>query len=160
MGAAEQGERLVAAMQAAVEEVCLLCRHDRIKPRVFCQEWSKPIIASQPWVVELVECAGCQFVGEPGKTTSSGALSQAMPDVLLAACCGSGDRVPLEKIVRQRDWSALPAVTARRVFCIRDELLNTAASNLVEGLKAIAWALDPEQFPQPGGIRQLTSARE
>lgn len=90
MGAAEQGERAVAAMQAAAEEVRLLCRHDRITPRVFCEEWGKPIIASQPWVAELVECAGGQFVGEPGKTTSSGAISQAMPDVWLAACCGSG----------------------------------------------------------------------
>jgi ABC-type Fe3+-hydroxamate transport system substrate-binding protein len=49
---------------------------------------------------------------------------------------------------------------ARRVFCIRDERLNTPASNLVDGLKAIAWALHPQQFPQPGGIRQLISARE
>lgn len=160
MGAAEQGERTVAAMQAAVEEVRLQCRHEGGKPRVFSEEWGKPIIASQPWVAELVECAGGQFVGEPGKATSSGAISQAMPDVLLAAWCGAGDRVPLEKIVRQRGWSALPAVTARRVFCIRDELLNTPASNLVDGLKAIAWALHPEQFPQPGGIRQLTSPGE
>ena len=62
---------------------------------------------------------------------------------LLAAWCGAGDRVPLEKIVQQRNWTDLPAVRQRRVFCINDELLNTPATSLLGGLRAIAWALAP-----------------
>ena len=69
------------------------------RPRVFCEEWGKPIIASQPWVAELIEFAGGNFVGEPGKTYPAEDVAQAQPDVLLAAWCGAGDRVPLEKIV-------------------------------------------------------------
>ncbi len=75
--------------------------------------------------------------------------------LLIAAWCGAGDRVPLEKIVEQRGWTDLPAVRQRKLFCIRDELLNTPASNLIRGLRAIAWALHPELFPHPSGIRQL-----
>ena len=125
------------------------------RPRVFCEEWGKPIIASQPWVAELIEVAGGTVVGEPGKTISAEDVAQLQPDVLLAAWCGAGDRVPLEKIVQQRDWTDLPAVRARRVFCINDELLNTPATSLIGGLHAIAWALHPNRFPQPAGIRQL-----
>lgn len=91
----------------------------------------------------------------PGKTIPAEAVAAAQPDIILAAWCGAGDRVPLEKIVEQRGWSQLPAVAAQRVYCINDELLNTPASSLVGGLHAIAWALHPQLFPQPQGVRQL-----
>jgi iron complex transport system substrate-binding protein len=77
--------------------------------------------------------------------------------VILAAWCGAGDRVPLEKIVEQREWQGVPAMKNRQVFCITDELLNTPASTLIGGLNAIAWALHPDLFPKPPGIRQIQS---
>ena len=68
----------------------------------------------------------------PAKPLTAEDVARAAPDVLLAAWCGAGDRVPLEKIVQQRAWNDLPAVRNGRVFCISDELLNTPASNLVQ----------------------------
>lgn len=155
MGVTERGEQVVSRMQAAIEEVRVQCMNDGDKPRVFCEEWGKPIIASQPWVAELVEAAGGAFIGEPGICVSAEAVAKAEPDVLLAAWCGAGDRVPLDKIVEQRNWKDLKAVRDRRMFCISDELLNTPATSLVDGMGAIAWALHPDRFPKPGGIRQL-----
>src|ERR1019366_2274856 len=49
-------------------------------------------------------------------------------------------------------WTDLAAVRQGRVFCINDELLNTPATNLLDGLHALAWALHPELFPRPAGI--------
>lgn len=158
MAVPERGKQVVAEMQSAIEEVRLRCRTDSGIPRVFCEEWGKPIIASQPWVVELVESAGGSFVGEPGKPVSEEEVTHSNPDVLLAAWCGAGDRVPLEKTVERRNWSGLPAVREGRVFCISDELLNTPATSLVKGLHAIAWALHPGRFPRPKGIRQINTA--
>jgi iron complex transport system substrate-binding protein len=155
MGVPERGQQVIRNMQIAIEEIRIACASTANKPRVFCEEWGKPLIASQPWVAQLVELAGGTFVGEPGKTTSAEHVAQSSPDVLLAAWCGAGNRVPLEKIVEQRNWSDLAPVRERRVFCINDELLNTPASNLVHGLRAIAWALHPDLFPRPLGIRQL-----
>ena len=155
MGVPERGEHVIRDIQTAIEEIRITCATDAIKPRAFCEEWGKPVIASQPWVAELVELAGGTFVSEPGKTTSAEDVAQYSPDVLLAAWCGAGNRVPLEKIVEQRGWNNLPAVRSGRVFCINDELLNTPASSLVQGLRAIAWALHPDLFPLPLGIRQL-----
>ncbi len=155
MGAPRQGEAIIANLQARIGEV-----RQRTaalpKPKVFCEEWGKPIIASQPWVAELVEAAGGNFVGDPGKATTAEEVASTQPDVILAAWCGAGDRVPLEKIVEQRDWEQLPAVRAQRVFCINDELLNTPASTLLGGLSAIAWALHPELFERPPGIRKTS----
>ena len=147
MGATEQGNTVISRMQDAIQQVRSLTVTTDRSPLVFCEEWGKPLIASQPWVAELVEAAGGKFFGEPGKTTSAHEVANAVPEVILAAWCGAGDRVPLERIVAQREWEDLPAVRDRQVFCINDELLNTPASNLIDGLHAIAWALHPEVFP-------------
>ena len=157
MGAEEKGETVISAMERRIEEVRKRTEKAAIL-RVFCEEWGKPIIASQPWVAELVEAAGGAFIREAGKSTTQEQVAAAEPDVILAAWCGAGDRVPLEKIVRQRGWEQLPAARTGRIFCINDELLNTPSSSLLGGLNAIAWALHPELFEKPRGIRQIASS--
>jgi iron complex transport system substrate-binding protein len=154
MGVWERGQIVIKAMQNEIAAVRGRAA-GASRPKVFCEEWGKPIIASQPWVAELVEAAGGEFIVPPGKSVTAEEIASAQPDVIVAAWCGAGDRVPLEKIVEQRGWSEVPAVRDGRVFCVNDELLNTPASNLLGGLRALAWALHPELLPQPAGIRQL-----
>ncbi len=127
--------------------------------RVFCEEWGKPLIASQPWVAEMVGAAGGEFLGDPGTKSSAEAVLALDPEVVVAAWCGAGDRVPLEKIVRERKWQAMSAVRAGRVYCVRDELLNTPAPTLMRGLRALAAAIHPGSFPQPEGLRCITDSR-
>jgi iron complex transport system substrate-binding protein len=159
MGVYERGQEVISKMQADIEEIRHQCANESKQLRVFCEEWGKPIIASQPWVAELVALAQGHFLGEPAKQVSSEDILQAEPDILIAAWCGAGDRVPLEKIVEQRGWNDTPAVSTGRVFCISDELLNTPATSLVQGFRAIAWALHPTRFPKPVGIRQIRDGR-
>jgi len=155
MGAYDSGERVIRRMQADIEETSQTCAAASTQPKVFCEEWGKPVIASQPWVAELVHLANGISLGEPGRQIASDEVMRSEPDVLIAAWCGAGDRVPLEKIIEQRGWNDTPAVRAGRVFCISDELLNTPATSLVKGLRAIAWALHPDFFTKPSGIRQM-----
>ncbi len=117
------------------------------KPRVYCEEWGKPLIHSQPWVKELVEAAGGEFVGDAGKATTAEAVAASDPDILIFAWCGAGDRVPLARVVEQRSWHTLRAVAAGRVYCIPDEFLNTPAHPLLEGLACLAAAIHPNSFP-------------
>lgn len=153
-----RGARVIAEMQNQIEAVRR--QLDGVsRPTVFCEEWGKPLIASQSWVAELVDAAGGKFVGEPGGQRSVEAVFREDPDVLIAAWCGAGDRVPLEKIVRDRGWQAMRAVVTGRVYCIRDEYLNTPAPTLVEGLHALAAAIHPQHFPQPAGLRCISDAR-
>ena len=159
VNAAEAGEALVAGMQAETEDVRHRAFSSGIRPRVYCEEWGKPLIHSQFWVMELVEAAGGEFVGTPGATTEAERIAAADPDVIIAAWCGAGDRVPLEKIVCDRNWQNTTAARLGRVFCINDEFLNTPAPTLVHGLHALAHAIDPELFPMTPGIRRIADSR-
>lgn len=156
VGALNQGEELVRNMQRRIDEVRKRVE-GTARPRVFCEEWGKPIIASQPWVAELVESAGGVFVGTPGKQISVEEVMRADPQVFIAAWCGAGERVPLEKIVADRGWQKSSAALAGKVFCIRDDFLNTPAPTLLHGLDALAYAIHPELFPSTKGIRQITA---
>jgi iron complex transport system substrate-binding protein len=157
MAAREGGLRVIEKMRGAIEAMRQRTRH-LSKPRVFCEEWGKPLIASQPWVAELVQAAGGEFIGKPGAQTDAAAVEAGSPEVLIAAWCGAGDRVPLDKIMRSRSWENTPAVRNSRVYCIRDEYLNTPAPTLISGLHALAAAIHPEVFPQADGLRCINSA--
>lgn len=154
VGAGEHGEQLIANMQREIESVRNKTSSLK-RPRVFCEEWGKPLIASQQWVAELVEVAGGEFIGTPGAKTSAEEVLTANPDVVIAAWCGAGDRVPLEKIVRDRGWEQTQLVQQGRVYCINDEYLNTPAPTLLQGLRALASAIHPEVFPSAPGLRQI-----
>src|SRR5438445_1662047 len=152
MGVVECGQQVISEMEQGVESVRGEV-NEGIRPRVFCEEWGKPLIASQPWVAELVRVAGGEFVGVPGSTTSAETVLSNDPDIVIAAWCGAGDRVPLEKIVQQRGWKEMRAAREGRVYCIRDEFLNTPAPTLIQGLRALAAAIRPDRFPQSPGLR-------
>jgi iron complex transport system substrate-binding protein len=156
IGAGERGKHAITAMQARVDGIRQRVR-GKPRPKVFCEEWGKPIIASQTWVSELVEAAGGSFVGECGRSISPDEVLDLNPDVIVAAWCGAGDRVPLEKIIAARAWQNTSAASRGRVYCIRDEFLNTPAPTLIDGLDALAWAIHPEVFLPAKGIRQITA---
>ncbi len=152
--AASQAETLIAAMQAT------LAHHreqtaDLERPTVYCEEWGKPLIHSQHWVAELVEAAGGSFLGEPGAHTDAATIAAADPDVLIFAWCGAGDRVPLARLIEQRNWRHLRAVQAGRVYCVPDEWLNTPAHTLMQGLACLAHAIHPNLVPRPLRLVQL-----
>lgn len=155
----ERAEKVIVDMQASIDDIRKRATH-LPKKRVFCEEWGKPIIASQPWVAELIAAAGGEFLGTPGKQCSVDDVARLDPEVIVAAWCGAGNRVPLDKIIRERNWSATTASKNSQVYCISDELLNTPAPTLVAGLHALAAAIHPEIFGGNGnaplGLRQIT----
>ena len=158
VGAIERGEALIVAMQQEIASISARTA-PLARPRVWCEEWGKPLIASQPWVAELVEAAGGRFLGIAGKQISAEEVRLFDPEVIVAAWCGAGERVPLEKIIAQRNWQGTTAALASRVYCIRDEFLNTPAPTLLQGLRALASAIHPELFPGTKGIRQITGVQ-
>lgn len=164
VGAGAAGETLIGSMQAQIETIRARTRQ-LSRPTVFCEEWGKPIIRSQRWVAELVDAAGGEFLGEPGAQCTPEVVVAEDPDVVIAAWCGAGERVPLEKVVRDRGWRGVNAVGNSRVYCISDELLNTPAPTLLKGLDALAAAIHPELlYPTPAlnqvrGLRQISETR-
>ncbi len=159
MGAPERGATVIAQMQSEIESIRGQTQH-LSRPRVFCEEWGKPIMTSQGWVAELIEAAGGEFIFVPGATTTAETVLASNPEVFIASWCGAGNRVPLEKICRDRGWSRMQAYETGRVFCINDEYLNTPAPTLVKGLRALAAAIHPECFPQVYGLRCVRDMQE
>jgi iron complex transport system substrate-binding protein len=145
MNARDQAEAVIVSMQSAISKTSSAVSA-RKRPRVYCEEWGKPLIHSQYWVKELVEAAGGEFVGSPGAVTEAEVIAAADPEVVVMAWCGAGMRVPLERTIEKRGWQHLHAVGERRVFCITEELLDTPAPSLIGGLHALASAIHPEIF--------------
>jgi iron complex transport system substrate-binding protein len=152
MNEPNRGQYLIREMQMEIEWVRSRSSGTAHRPRVYCEEWGKPLIHSQPWVAELVEAAGGVFVGEAGKQTDVSTIHELDPDVVIAAWCGAGDRVPLEKIVVQRGWQSLTAFREGQVYCINDEYLNTPGPTLLSGLHAIQAAIHRQEAP---GLRRI-----
>lgn len=159
-GVPERGTGLADAMRCAIERVREQTAGLAHRPRVYCEEWGKPLIHSQLWVKELVEAAGGEFLGQPGATTTAEAVAEADPEVVVAAWCGAGDRVPLQKLAARPGWERTAAVRTGRVYCVADELLNTPAPTLVDGLRALAAALHPDVFGTCPGIRRIEASPE
>jgi iron complex transport system substrate-binding protein len=152
---AEAAEACVAGMETAIEATRTRAAAAEQKPLVYAEEWGKPLIHSQTWVAELIDAAGGRFLGTPGSTTEAEQVAAADPDAMVFAWCGAGDRVPLERVAARRGWGGLRAVAGRRVFCVPDELLNTPAPTLIQGLRALASALHPEIFGKSPDVRQI-----
>jgi iron complex transport system substrate-binding protein len=155
VGAGDRGAKLISDMQASIED---MRRQTATLPskRVFCEEWGKPIITSQSWVAELVQAAGGEFMGKAGAQCSTEEVARMDPEVIIAAWCGAGDRVPLAKIASGRGWAETAAVRNGQIYCVSDELLNTPAPTLVAGLRALAGAIHPEVFGSQAGLRSIT----
>ncbi len=148
------GEHIVHGLMDEISQTREQTRNF-IPQRVYCEEWGKPLIASQLWVAELVRAAGGIVIGEPGRQITAEEVAAADPDVVLAAWCGAGDRVPLNKLVERPGWAETSAVREGRVYCVSDELFNTPAQTLSGGLRAIRWAMYPDRYWRPEGVRAL-----
>lgn len=150
LGASDAGETVIASMHATLHGTHTYTATARTQPLVYCEEWGKPLIRSQPWVAELVATAHGRFLGTPGAHTTPEEVALADPDVILLAWCGAGNRVPLEKVIAQRNWHTLRAVQNRRIHVVPDEFFNTPAPTLTQGLACIASALHPDLYaPHP-----------
>ena len=142
-----EAESLIEAFQQTLDSTEAIVANLQ-KPVVYCEEWGKPLIHSQPWIAELIAIAGGTFTGKPGSQTTPETIAETDPDLLIFAWCGAGDRVPLERVIAQRNWHALRAVRNLRVYCIPDEYLNTPTiPSLTQGLAHLAAAIHPTRFP-------------
>jgi iron complex transport system substrate-binding protein len=159
LGSPERGRRLVEEIQSEINHVAAQAqrglKNGGERPRVYCEEWGKPLIHSQGWVAEMVNIAGGDFFGTPGAKTDAEMVRAADPEIIIAAWCGAGDRVPLEKIVAERGWENTAAGREKRVYCINDEYLNTPGPTLIQGLYALGAAIQPHIFPATAGLRRI-----
>ena len=110
-------------------------------PRVYCEEWSNPPMASGNWVPDVVALAG-----GTGGVVKAGELSREFrledlqafdPQIIFLHICGMGERVEAETVMQRPGWEALSAVQSHEVYVVDDSLLNRPTSRLFEGLEKL-----------------------
>jgi iron complex transport system substrate-binding protein len=105
--------------------------------RVYCEAWPNPRISSPPWVVEIVKICGGEMVLPPGQKVSDEQVASARPDVIVLAWAATGDKANPQKSYQVPTWKDLPAIRNKRVYVVRDELLNTPGPPLLAGAKEL-----------------------
>jgi iron complex transport system substrate-binding protein len=133
-----EGEQLAGKMQsqiAAVRERSVANKH---RPRVYCEVWPNPLRSAEDWVEELVEAAGGEFVPCPaGRQVTAEEVIGADPEIIVLAWAATGDRARADKVRSRPGWENVSAVRSNRIHVVRDEILNTPAPILLEGLEAL-----------------------
>ena len=137
-------QNLVREMRRAFLQVAKQARRAKTRPRVYCEAWPNPRIASPPWVRELVEIAGGRMVPAAGKRITDEAVARAKPEVIVLAWAATGDQAKPSKALENPAWQDVPAVRNHRVVVVRDEWLNTPGPPLVQGAAALLHAIHPE----------------
>ncbi|MGH9594701.1 MAG: ABC transporter substrate-binding protein, partial [Bryobacteraceae bacterium] len=135
-----------------------LAKKDR--PRVYCEAWAHPRIASPPWVAELVQIAGGTMVVPAGKRVSDEEVAEARPEVIVLAWAATGSKSDPRQAYEVAAWKDVPAVRDRKVFAIRDELLNTPGPPLVEGARELLQVLHPWAMNRAAGVSRKVLKRK
>jgi iron complex transport system substrate-binding protein len=132
-----QAERLVSKMRHNFASIAKKARMVKRKLRVYCEAWPNPRISSPPWVAELVNICGGAMVLPPGQKVSDEQVAQSRPDVIVLAWAATGDKAKPQNSYQTAAWKNVPAIREKRVYVMRDELLNTPGPPLVAGAKQL-----------------------
>lgn len=136
-GRPRQASRLVSKMRREFAAIARKARLIRKRLRVYCEAWPNPRISSPPWVAEVVTLTGGEMVLPAGQRVSDEQVADARPDVILLAWAATGDRAKPQKAYDVAGWKELPAICNKRVYVVRDELLNTPGPPLLAGAKEL-----------------------
>lgn len=147
VGAAEKSESLAQGYEWRLASLAASMRGVS-RPRVYFEEWDKPMISGIGWVSELIGIAGGDDVfpekarqkAAKDRIVSSEDVVQAAPEVILASWCGK--KVVLERIRERPGWDTVPAVRNGRIVEIKSPLiLQPGPAALTDGLDAMVAAI-------------------
>jgi iron complex transport system substrate-binding protein len=130
-------EQVVEKMRQRFSQIenKMLGRSQRV--RVYCEAWPNPRISSPPWVAELVNICGGEMVVPAGEKITEAQVAFAKPEVIVLAWAATGSKADPEQAYKVTAWKNVPAIQNRQVHVIRDELLNTPATPLVQGAREL-----------------------
>ncbi|HKE34922.1 MAG TPA: ABC transporter substrate-binding protein [Candidatus Acidoferrum sp.] len=137
VGRVKAAETLVSKMHREFTAIARKSKNGASRLRVYSEAWPNPRISSPPWVAELVTLCGSQMVLPAGERVSAVQVAAANPEVMVLAWAATGDRANPQKAYEVPEWRDVPAIRNRRVYVVKDELLNTPGPPLVEGVKEL-----------------------
>jgi iron complex transport system substrate-binding protein len=136
-GRAPRAEELIGKMRSEFAAIERASTKAKRRARVYCEAWPNPRISSPLWVAELVKICGGEMVVAPGEKVSDEDVAAAQPEVMVLAWAATGDKSQPQQAYGVEAWKDVPAIRERRVFVVRDELLNTPGPPLMRGAREL-----------------------
>jgi iron complex transport system substrate-binding protein len=137
VGRAKAAEQVVKRMRKEFVYVAAKSQGRKRRIRVYCEAWPNPRISSPPWVAELVAICGGEMVVPAGERVSEEQVAEGRPEVIVLAWAATGDKADPRQTYAVKAWQDVPAVREKRVYVVRDELLNTPGPPLVGGAQEL-----------------------
>jgi iron complex transport system substrate-binding protein len=153
-GHIKEANRTVRAMGAGFARIARQSKRKQYRLRVYCEAWPNPRISSPPWVAELLEICGGQMVVPPGEKVSEEQVAAAKPEVIVLAWTATGDKADANKAYEIAAWKDVPAIRDKRVYVVRDELLNTPGPPLLTGAMTL-WKLLHSDSNETNRLRKI-----
>ena len=136
-GRAAQAETLIRKMRSEFAAIERAARKLKRRVPVYCEAWPNPRISSPPWLAELVKICGGEMIVPAGKKVTDAQVAEAQPEVIVLAWAATGGKSDPKQAYKVEAWKDVPAIRERRVFAVRDELLNTPGPPLTEGAREL-----------------------
>jgi iron complex transport system substrate-binding protein len=136
-GRARAAEGVIRKMRHGLRSIARRAKATKQRLRVYCEAWPNPRISSPPWVAELVKIAGAEMIMPAGQKVSEQQVVASQPDAIVLAWAATGAKADPHKAFQSLAWKDVPAVRNKRVYVIRDELLNTPGPPLVKGAREL-----------------------
>lgn len=147
VGREKEGRAIAEAMRTEFMDVAAAARAIERRPRVYAEEWgpSEPFYMVGDWAAEMLTLAGGDNVfadrplrvPSPGRVVTAEEIAARNPDVFVAAWCGMGEKVSLERIARRPGFAELPVVRNRWVRVVDDVFLMRPGPRLAEGARRL-----------------------
>lgn len=136
-GKSAEGMRLIRRMKKELAGIARRAKNKNRRIRVYCEAWPNPRISSPPWVAELVKIAGGEMVLPAGQKVSDEEVAEAAPEVIVLAWAAAGAKSDTGQAYKVVAWKDVAAIREKRVYVVRDELLNTPGPPLVAGTREL-----------------------
>jgi iron complex transport system substrate-binding protein len=146
--AADRADRLVEELTDGLVAARQQAAHLPRQPRVYFEEWDRPMISGIAWVWELIQAAGGVDIfadragGKSAKervVTPEEIIARA-PDIIIGSWCGK--RFRAEKVTARPGFDQLPAVRNGALHEIKSSLiLQPGPAALTDGLRALQDAI-------------------
>ena len=144
VGNKKKARKLVNQILVGLAHIQASARSFPRRPRVFFEEWEKPLISGIQWVEELVELAGGAPIFPELRQKQLGKdrivdpkkVILRDPEVIIASWCGV--KVNKSKIKGRPGWSKLSAIRQGHIYEIKSAfILQPGPAALIEGVRQI-----------------------
>jgi iron complex transport system substrate-binding protein len=145
VGAQTRCEALIASIERDLQAAREAGAHLPHRPRVYFEEWDRPLICGIQWVSELIAIAGGEdcfgdlaalpraqqrIIADPAEVV------RRSPQLIVGSWCGKHFRA--EQLAGRDGWSDIPAVKNRQLHEIKScDILQPGPAALTDGLRQL-----------------------